>query len=106
MPTRDLHDLPIKPTRVAQNRADPKQGEGPFVGLVSKRDAEQVQLNGLAWNGDHQGIVDYEASTARYEHADFREQGNRAGRGARGGNITVDRGSLPGVVSSGNRSGE
>jgi hypothetical protein len=107
MPNKSLQDIPIKPNRVAQNRKDPHQGEGPFVQLVSKRQAEQVQLNGLTWNNDHQGIVDYEASTARYPKGDARAQGNRATiDGILGGNKIVNYPAWPAVKHGGNDSGQ
>jgi len=106
MPTKRLHDLPIKRPGVAINRDDARNGEGPFVRCVSTRNAELVTPNSLVWNGDHEGIVDYEASTRRFGGADFRSQGNRAGNGAIGGNSTVNGIGRPAVRHGGNDSGE
>jgi hypothetical protein len=107
MATKRLQDIPIGPSRVALNREDPRNGEGVFVKLVSSRNAEQVNSNGLAWNGDHMGIVDYEPSTSPYPETDNRWQGNRADMVALGGNKTVNYPAPPGKTSSrGNRSGE
>jgi hypothetical protein len=107
MATKRLQDIPIVPNRIAINRGDPRDGEGPFVSRVSTRNAEQVNPNGLAWDGDHMGIVDYEPSTSPYPETDKRWQGNRADMVSLGGNKTVNYPAPPGKTSSrGNRSGE
>src|SRR5262249_16939979 len=107
MAVKRIQDVPIKPPRYRQNRQDPREGEGVFVNCISERNAEQVTLNGLTWNGDHRGIVEYEASTRRFPLEDTRAQGNRATRdGILGGNRTVNNPAFPGVGHGGNDSGE
>lgn len=106
MATKRLQDIPIKPPRIAQNRDDPREGEGPFVGTVSSRvDAELVTPNGLVWNNVHEGIVETEPSTNRFPRDDFRRQGNRAVLGSQGGNTTVNYPSVPAIRHGGNNSG-
>jgi hypothetical protein len=63
MATKRLQAMPIGPARVALNRGDPKDGEGPFVRLVGQTNAELVTPNGLVWNGDHMGRVFSEPTT-------------------------------------------
>lgn len=104
--SKNLMDIPVTPARVAQNRDDPKQGEGPFVRTVSLRAAEQVNLNGLTWNNDHMGIVEYEESTRKYPKGDARVQGNRSTDMTYGGNKLVNYPAWPAVRHGGNDSGQ
>lgn len=108
MPTKRVHDLPIKPNRVAINRDDPKQGEGVFVNLVNSRAAEQVTPNGIQWQNDYDGpLVNYELP--RTEGGDMRPHGNRARSPfAMGGHNTINDNQGGGARRrwGGNRSGE
>ena len=104
MPNKDLQDIPIKPNRIAQNRMDAREGEGPFVMLVSKRSAEQVNLNGITWNNSHMGIVEYEESTRKFPKGDARVQGNRSTDATYGGNKIVNYPAWPAVKHGGNES--
>lgn len=107
MATKRLQDIPIKRRGIAQNREDPREGEGPFVQLVSERvNAELVTPNGLVWNDKHMGIVETEPSTNRYPRGDYRRHGNRAVIGSQGGNVMVNYPIEPGTEPGGNKSGE
>jgi hypothetical protein len=106
MATTKLEDIPRGPARFRENRKDPKEGEGPFVGLVNAMDAELVTPNGLVWNGDHMGRVFSEPSTNPWPRGDRRHQGNRADMVSLGGNTTVNQIAPDIVVKPGNRSGE
>ena len=93
MPTKRLHDVPIKKPGVAVNRDDPRGGEGVFVHLVSDKPAELVTANGLACPNDS-------------DNDGLEPQGNRASNYGIGGNNIVNDPLGPARIFGGNRSGE